>query len=59
MARSKKTKGTDPTWPESESGEHPVTELVADRQGSLSPFGETTFPLEDNPYVHPVTVISR
>jgi hypothetical protein len=48
----------DPTWPE---GDHPVTELAADLQGSLSPFGELEFPLaaEELPYVHPVTVINR
>jgi hypothetical protein len=57
----KKTKGIDPTWPDSGDGEHPVTELNADRQGALSPFGELDFPLtgEQIPYIHPVTVINR
>ena len=41
----KRTKGVDPTWPETPDGEHPVTELSTDRQGSLSPFGEIEFPL--------------
>ena len=52
----------DPTWPVDVSrGEHAVTELAADRQGSLSPFGEITFPLPEDevPYVHPVTEINR
>jgi hypothetical protein len=53
---------TDPTWPADPTrGEHPVTELASDRQGSLSPFGDLTFPLPEDqvPYVHPVTVINR
>jgi hypothetical protein len=53
---------TDPTWPgDPTRDEHPVTELAADRQGSLSPFGDITFPLPDDKvtYVHPVTVINR
>jgi hypothetical protein len=54
----KKHKGVDPTWP-GEDGEHPVTELAADRQGALSPFGELTFPLDAVPYVHPETEINR
>jgi hypothetical protein len=54
----KKHKGVDPTWP-GEDGEHPVTELAADRQGALSPFGDLTFPLETVPYVHPETEINR
>ena len=48
----------DPSWP-GEPGEHPVTELAADRQGALSPFGEVTFPLDSVPYVHPETEINR
>jgi hypothetical protein len=54
----KKHKGVDPTWPGAD-GEHPVTELAADRQGALSPFGEITFPLDSVPYVHPETEINR
>jgi hypothetical protein len=54
----KKHKGVDPTWP-GEHGEHPVTELAADRQGALSPFGDLTFPLDTVPYVHPETEINR
>jgi hypothetical protein len=48
----------DPAWP---TVDHPVTELLGDRQGSLSPFGELEFPLpaEKLPYVHPVTVVNR
>lgn len=62
MARSRKhSKRIDPTWPAPIGDDHPVNELVADRQGSLSPFGELTFPLpyEDVPYIHPTTVINR
>jgi hypothetical protein len=53
---------TDPKWPADVSrGEHAVTELASDRQGSLSPFGEVAFPLPEDelPYVHPVTQINR
>jgi hypothetical protein len=53
-----KKDGIDPSWPAAE-GEHPVSELAADRQGALSPFGEVTFPLEAVPYVHPETEINR
>jgi hypothetical protein len=49
----------DPGWPEVPDGEHPVTELTADVQGSLSPFGDTEFPLDDVPYVHPTTEVNR
>lgn len=48
----------DPTWPEVPDGEHPISEVAADRQGALSPFGETTFPLESVPYEHPETEIN-
>lgn len=56
---AKKKSGIDPTWPKVESGEHPVSELAADRQGALSPFGDVTFPLAKVPYVHPETEINR
>ena len=38
-----------------------IRELVSDRTGALSPFGELSFPLpsDDLPYVHPVTEINR
>lgn len=65
MAKGR-TKGladrVDPAWPADPSDdEHPVTELAADRQGPLSPFGEMEFPLPADklPYVHPETVINR
>jgi hypothetical protein len=57
-----RTDRIDPEWPASNyEGGHAVTELAADRQGSLSPFGDETFPVpaENLPYVHPVTVINR
>ena len=65
MAKSSSSKSKhrpDPSWPVDVSrGEHAVTELAADRQGSLSPFGEVAFPLPEDevPYVHPVTRINR
>lgn len=55
----KKAGRIDPSWPKATDGEHPVTELAADRQGALSPFGELTFPLEAVPYVHPETEINK
>ncbi len=49
----------DPTWPDLPDGEHPVSELASPVQGSLSPFGDLEFPLDEVPYVHPVTEINR
>lgn len=52
----------EPTWPEKPANAaHPVSELAADRQGALSPFGDVTFPLpvEDLGYEHPVTEINK
>jgi hypothetical protein len=49
----------DPTWPDLPDGEHPVSELAAPVQGSLSPFGDVEFPLDEVPYEHPVTEINR
>jgi hypothetical protein len=49
----------DPTWPQAGADEHPVSELVADKQGALSPFGDTTFPLDGVPYEHPETRINK
>ncbi|MCT2582702.1 hypothetical protein [Actinophytocola gossypii] len=48
----------DPTWPDVE---HPVTEIAADRQGALSPYGDVTFPLpaDEVGYVHPETEINK
>lgn len=53
---------TDPTWPEAPAGDkHPVSELAADRQGALSPFGDVVFPVpvEEIGYEHPVTEINK
>ncbi|WP_408640360.1 hypothetical protein [Saccharomonospora marina] len=55
----RKRKRIDPTWPEVPVGEHPVSELAADRQGALSPFGDVTFPLDSVPYEHPHTEINK
>ncbi|MGW1677634.1 hypothetical protein [Saccharopolyspora sp. NPDC002376] len=51
----------DPTWPKVTDGEHAVSEFWADKQGALSPFGDTTFPLSQDtvPYHHPVTRINK
>jgi hypothetical protein len=49
----------DPTWPQLPDGEHPVSELASTAQGPLSPFGDVEFPVEDVPYVHPVTEINK
>ncbi|BBZ68649.1 MAG: hypothetical protein U0R77_01710 [Mycolicibacterium insubricum] len=56
-----KNQYVDPGWPATAPGEHAVSELVCDRTGSLSPFGEVTFPLpyQELPYLHPVTVVNR
>jgi hypothetical protein len=49
----------DPSWPQLPEGDHPVSELAAPVQGSLSPFGDLVFPLDSVPYEHPITVINR
>ena len=51
----------DPTWPQLSEEDHPVSELAADRQGALSPFGDVAFPVpvEDLGYEHPVTEINK
>lgn len=60
MARSTKPSTIEPTWPETPDGQHAVTEIVATRQGSLSPYGdETEFPWKRTSYIHPRTVINR
>jgi hypothetical protein len=63
VARGKaKSDRIDPEWPSGATdGEHPISELAADRQGSLSPFGDEAFPVpaERLQYVHPVTEINR
>lgn len=60
-ATNKNSDRIDPAWPEVSDGEHPVSELVSDRQGALSPFGEMTFPLPEDavPYHHPETRINK
>jgi hypothetical protein len=49
----------DPAWPKVPDGQHPVSEFLADKQGALSPFGDTTFPLDTVPYTHPETRINK
>ena len=59
MAKSVNRDRLDPTWPEIPGEAHPVSELTADMQGSLSPFGDVEFPVDEVPYVHPVTEINK
>lgn len=60
MATSPRPERIDPSWPENlPGGEHPVSELASGLQGASSPFGEVQFPVEDVPYVHPVTEINK
>jgi hypothetical protein len=59
VAKADRQHRIDPSWPELPEGEHPVTELASPVQGSLSPFGDLQFPLEEVPYVHPVTEINK
>lgn len=59
VAGKNKKKRIDPTWPQESDGGQPVTELLSDAQGALSPFGTTTFPLEKVPYEHPETEINK
>jgi hypothetical protein len=57
-SKARKAKYVDPGWPTTDPDDHAVSELVTDRTGALSPFGEVVFPVpaEELPYVHPVTV---
>ena len=53
---------TEPTWGQSEGGGPPLTELVAEMAGSLSPFGEDhSFPLPADRlrYAHPTDKPNR
>ncbi|MBI3213320.1 MAG: hypothetical protein HYZ38_05855 [Mycobacterium sp.] len=60
-AVSKKDRYVDNGWPTTDPDDHAVSELVSDRTGSLSPFGNITFPVpaDELPYVHPVTVVNK
>jgi hypothetical protein len=59
--KASNTKYVDNGWPTTDPDDHAVSELVSDRTGASSPFGELDFPLPsaDLPYVHPVTVVNR
>lgn len=59
--RAGRTRYVDNGWPTTDPDNHAVSELVSDRTGALSPFGELVFPLptDDLPYLHPVTVVNR
>ena len=59
MAKPTPEDRIDPGWPQLPEGEHPVTEFTCEIQGSLSPFGELEFPLDEVPYVHPSTQVNR
>jgi len=58
VAKADKSHHIDPHWPDVE---HPVSEVAADRQGALSPYGDLAFPLpvEQVGYEHPVTEINK
>ncbi|MEJ7702487.1 MAG: hypothetical protein WKF47_01860 [Geodermatophilaceae bacterium] len=63
-SRSDKGKGklVEPTWFASEDGGPPLTELLAENQGALSPFGDdATFPLPTSEltYQHPTAKPNR
>lgn len=60
-AVAEKKKYVDNGWPEVADGEHAVSEFTSNRSGSLSPFGDITFPLDpsDLPYLHPRTTVNR
>lgn len=60
MAKTKANR-VDPTWPALSEDDHPVNELAAHVQGSLSPFGDLEFPLPADQlgYEHPVTEINK
>lgn len=58
-SRDRKKDRIDPSWPSAEDVEHPVSELAADRQGALSPFGSSPLPSPEVGYVHPETEINR
>jgi len=59
--RAGKIRYVDNGWPTTDPDDHAVSELVTDRTGALSPFGELAFPLptDDLPYLHPVTDVNR
>lgn len=45
----------DPSWPKIPGRKTQVSELVSERQGAMSPFGDTTFPVDASTleYTHP------
>jgi hypothetical protein len=59
VAKHVKSERIDPTWPVPPDEGHAVTELAASMQGSLSPFGDVQFPVDEVPYEHPVTELNQ
>lgn len=59
MAKKSKPEHIDPSWPDVHEDESAVSEFVADKAGALSPFGDVTLPLDEIPYVHPVTRVNK
>ncbi|MBA2415915.1 MAG: hypothetical protein H0V64_08545 [Geodermatophilaceae bacterium] len=58
----RKSQLVEPTWFASEDGGPPLTELLAENQGALSPFGEDAqFPLPASEvnYQHPTAKPNR
>ncbi|MBA2389081.1 MAG: hypothetical protein H0V67_02385 [Geodermatophilaceae bacterium] len=61
-AAKSKSKLVEPTWFASDGGGPPLTELLAENQGALSPFGEDAqFPLPPSEvnYQHPTAKPNR
>lgn len=58
-ADDRKQARIDPAWPETAPGQLGVSEFTASLQAALSPFGDTTFPLDKIPYEHPETEINK
>ncbi|GFG66830.1 hypothetical protein MKUB_43200 [Mycobacterium kubicae] len=58
--KARKPRYVDNGWPTTDPDDHAVSELVTDRTGALSPFGEVAFPVDADtlPYVHPVTDVN-
>lgn len=61
-AKRDKAHQIEPSWYESEDGQAPLTELLAENQGALSPFGEDTvfpLPVTSLSYQHPTAKPNR
>lgn len=60
MTKNKKTRTVNRVKSATQSDQPIVSELVASRQGALSPYGEDEeFPWKKTPYIHPTTLINK